>query len=187
MPAPLYKVTSQTLEQFAGYYIPTSGAPRIDLVEYDGERLSVELEYMGKHPNSVPLADGRIVQQVGLKMRNANGCNLAYVVRQFHPSSLLTIAYKSNPGQSTNAECGSNGYVNVKVLTLPATEYENWEYRKRSTKLRLQAAYAEGTNTMMVWYNGENVWTGEVPFMPDVPYRGGFRFDNVAGRLRILE
>jgi len=60
------------------------------------------------------LGSGEIRRQFGLKLRAANGCNLVYAMWRIEPKQELVISEKLNPGQTTSAECGTNGYRNLK-------------------------------------------------------------------------
>lgn len=70
--------------------------------------------YLGYTSHDKPLRSGEIRRQFGLKLRAANGCNLIYAMWRIEPKSELVVSTKLNPGQSTNAECGTNGYHTLK-------------------------------------------------------------------------
>ena len=70
--------------------------------------------YLGKTAHDKPLGSGEIRRQFGLKLRAANGCNLVYAMWRIKPKEELVVSEKLNPGRSTSAECGTNGYHNIK-------------------------------------------------------------------------
>ena len=74
----------------------------------------VRFTYLGSTPNEAPLASGEMRRQFGLKLRAQDACNLVYVMWRVEPESKLVVSVKTNPGQSTSAQCGNRGYRNIK-------------------------------------------------------------------------
>jgi hypothetical protein len=60
------------------------------------------------------LGPGAVRQQLGLKLRAQDECNLVYVMWRISPESKLVASVKRNPGKHTSAECGNQGYRNIK-------------------------------------------------------------------------
>ena len=167
-----YKVTSNAAYvNFDGnktFHI-TGGAPRIDFPEFSGEKFILQGVYDGIFEPPVLLASGAVVRQFGVKMRNANPCNIAYVMREVYPSSSIIVSIKANPGMTTSAQCGAGGYTGIAKIPVDQI-YPGQEYK-------LAVKYAEGTNTLMVYYNDKPIWLGTVS--ANWTGVGGYRSDNV--------
>ena len=70
--------------------------------------------YLGPTQEVSKLGSGTVRQQLGLKLRAQDACNLVYVMWRISPESKLVASVKRNPGQRTSAECGNQGYRNIK-------------------------------------------------------------------------
>ena len=109
--------------------------------------------YLGPTKQDKPLGSGQIRRQIGLKLRAANGCNLVYAMWRIEPKQELVISEKLNPGQTTSAECGTNGYRNLKptrdITPPPLKEGQSHTLR----------AEAEGS-TMKVFIDNKLHWEG---------------------------
>ena len=66
--------------------------------------------YLGATATQVPLASGANRQQLGLKLRAADACNLVYVMWRIQPTSVLVVSVKRNDGQHSSSECSNHGY-----------------------------------------------------------------------------
>lgn len=140
------------------------------------------LTYLGPTSKDKPLGSGEIRRQFGLKLRAQNGCNLVYAMWRIEPKSELVVSVKRNPGMSTHAECGTNGYHNIKPtrdLSVP-----------RLKEGEAHALRAEMTGSKMrVFIDGKTVWEGDVDrdvlsFDGPVGVRtdnGRFKFELLAG------
>ena len=76
--------------------------------------IDAHFTYLGATADSVPLGSGAMRRQFGLKLRAQDACNLVYVMWRVEPESKLVVSVKTNPGQSTSAQCGNRGYRNIK-------------------------------------------------------------------------
>jgi hypothetical protein len=76
--------------------------------------------YQGESTTTVPLGSGQIRRQIGLKLRAADPCNLLYVMWHAYPDNVIEISVKSNPGQTTSAQCGNAGYTEIAEIPLGA-------------------------------------------------------------------
>jgi hypothetical protein len=126
-----------------------------------------KLTYLGPTSKDKPLASGEIRRQFGLKLRAQNGCNLVYAMWRIAPKSELVVSYKSNPGMSTNAECGTHGYHTIKPtrdLTAPRL--------KKGENHSLRAAI--NGNDLQVVIDGKLTWQGLLD-------REALAFDGPAG------
>jgi hypothetical protein len=70
--------------------------------------------YLGPTAASTALGSGAVRTQFGLKLRAQDACNLLYVMWREKPVSELVVSLKTNPGQHTSAQCGNQGYQNLK-------------------------------------------------------------------------
>jgi hypothetical protein len=76
-------------------------------------RPAIELEFIYRGPSSLaaPLASGELRRQIGVELRAQNACNVVYVMWHIAPASRLQVSVKSNPGQTSSAQCGDHGYT----------------------------------------------------------------------------
>jgi hypothetical protein len=134
---------------------------------------SIAFAYLGPTRDIEPLASGELRQQIGLKLRARDTCNVVYVMWHITPTPGVFVSVKSNPGLSDHAACGDHGYIN-----LPATgassqapilvpgDHHTLEARIERPRMRVLA-------------DGILVWDGELPasaFAFDGPV--GLRSDN---------
>ena len=73
--------------------------------------------YLGQTSTTRALGSGAVRQQLGLKLRAQDPCNLVYVMWRIDPDQKLVVSIKQNPGQRTSRECGNRGYKNFKPKT----------------------------------------------------------------------
>jgi hypothetical protein len=106
------------------------------------------------------LDSGAVIQQIGLKMRAMNTCNLLYIMWRIKPTEEIYIAIKRNPGKSTYEDCRANGYIVLgRVLLKPlgitaATQ----------TTHRLGASVTEtaGQYAGEVTIDGRRIWSRDI-------------------------
>ena len=146
-----------------------------------GEAVALAFTYQGNSKETRALASGALRRQIGLKLRAANGCNLLYVMWRLDPRPKLEISVKVNPGMSTHAECGANGYTKLKKPS----------YRTAVPALLigehhvLQAEIAG--NELLAWIDGDLAWRGDLPAeVKDISGPSGFRSDNLAYEVNAL-
>lgn len=111
--------------------------------------------YQGATDKDVPLGSGEMRRQFGLKLLAQDACNLIYVMWRFEPASKVVVSVKSNPGQSTSAQCGNRGYSNLKPLRggkVPAMTIGSTH--------TLQAALKG--DELQVLADGRSIWEGNV-------------------------
>ena len=96
--------------------------PGMRAVALDGGRHAhaarLWFRYLGESTTTEPLGSGLIRRQIGLKLRARDPCNLVYVMWHAYPDSAVQVQVKRNPGQTTSAECGNNGYTQVATFPL---------------------------------------------------------------------
>lgn len=118
-------------------------------------RAQLKFTYAGPTATIRALGSGAIRQQIGLKLRAQDPCNLLYVMWRFEPKEQLVVSIKRNPGQRTSAECGNQGYRNLK----PRTEGKLPPIAPgASHTLRAESS----GETLRVFVDDALVWEGEI-------------------------
>jgi hypothetical protein len=69
--------------------------------------------YLGATTTQLNLASGELRQQVGLKLRAQDGCNVVYVMWRQAPTPGLVVSVKYNPHEHSSLECGNRGYTTI--------------------------------------------------------------------------
>ncbi|HLY18776.1 MAG TPA: hypothetical protein VKR61_16205 [Bryobacteraceae bacterium] len=77
--------------------------------------VEIRFTYRGRTRQVSRLGSGRIRQQLGLKLRAADGCNVVYAMWRIAPESELVVSVKHNPTMHQSSECGNRGYQNIKA------------------------------------------------------------------------
>src|SRR5262249_35183498 len=115
----------------------------------------LELTFLGPTLSRAPLRSGELREQVGLKLRAENTCNLLYVMWRMFPTPSLVVSVKRNPGQNAHNECGNAGYRNLKPKWAHAAP--------RLQKGEPHVLRAELTGRALdVRVDGNLVWRGEL-------------------------
>jgi hypothetical protein len=94
---------------------PTS---RAEFLDASGDKLELRVRYLGVTDNKEYFADGTYQEQVGMKLRSMDGCNVIYVMRRINPNPSIVVSIKSNPGIINT--CGDKGYTVLKSISYPA-------------------------------------------------------------------
>jgi hypothetical protein len=175
LPIPDTNVTNGSITVKDNTIYVNSDTSRISFPESTGEGIYIKARYEGPSSDIVPFASGAVVEQVGVKLREVNTCNLVYIMRRIKPLSNVTIQIKENPGLSTHTECGDKGYSTIATIPVP----ENYP----GDEITLSAKFYE--DTLVVWCNGQKVFSGIVNFK----YSGntGIRTDNIKTSIRLFE
>ncbi len=176
----LYPINLATFCTTAGKVVPAgievlkvdTGGMR-GVVAADSSR-SVELAFVfrGDSKGAVPLANGEMRQQIGVKLRAKNTCNVVYVMWHVRPSPRVAVSVKSNPGLATHADCADRGYINLKSTSEVAVP------QVRMGEPHTLRADLD-VDTLRVYADGIDVWNGKLPaqaFAFDGPV--GIRSDN---------
>jgi hypothetical protein len=103
----------KTTNGVIGYSVETPTS-RADIPSHSGEYLEVKIRYLGPTDQKELFADGTYQEQVGIKLRSANGCNVIYVMRRIAPNPSISVSIKSNPGLVS--VCGDKGYTMIKSI-----------------------------------------------------------------------
>jgi hypothetical protein len=138
----------------------------------EGSAAELRFTYLGRTQGVAPLRSGEMREQLGLKLRAADGCNVLYAMWRLAPSSGLVVSVKRNPGQHRSDECTNHGYRNLKPLrSAPVPQ-------PKPGSAHVMAAALRG-DRLEVRVDGAVVWDGRVP--PEaLELRGppGLRSDN---------
>ncbi|MDE3174764.1 MAG: hypothetical protein KGM15_01475 [Pseudomonadota bacterium] len=92
-----------------------SASSRAVLTSIGPQAAEIRFTFLGVSARTKPLASGELRQQIGLKLRAADTCNLIYAMWHIAPDSRVAVSVKRNPGQSTHQQCGAHGYDNLKA------------------------------------------------------------------------
>jgi hypothetical protein len=142
-----------------------------------GDAGAVEFAYDGATKDVSRLKSGAVREQMALKLRAADGCNLVYVVWRFSPEPLLVVQTKVNPGKHTNAECSTDNYTTISETPLarPAP----------GTKHLIEASI-HGDH-LFTKVDGQPVWDGALPgYVRDMHGPFGVRTDNVEATVALI-
>ncbi|MBK9037095.1 MAG: hypothetical protein IPL61_38605 [Myxococcales bacterium] len=141
-----------------------------------GDRATLAFTYRGPTARTAALASGSIRQQLGLKLRAEDGCNLIYVMWRVAPTAELVVSVKRNPGQHVHRACGVRGYDEVARVPAPALT---------PGAAGVLAAAIDG-DTLAVTIDGAEVWRGPLPAAArELRGPAGVRSDNVVWRARL--
>ena len=159
-------------ETGTGAMLIESASSRAIAPNTDGRSAELRFRYLGRSADTKPLASGELRQQIGLKLRSMNQCNLLYVMWHIEPDSKLAVLIKSNPGQHTHGECGARGYATIKSATdvrPPKPVAGEWHV------LRAELKGMELTVTA----DGAAAWRGTLPqTLLSIDGPAGIRSDN---------
>lgn len=75
-----------------------------------GQSAELRFVYLGPTEQTSKLASGGVREQVGLKLRARDGCNLVYVMWRLGKKPLLSVSVKRNLFYTNSAGCGAQGY-----------------------------------------------------------------------------
>jgi hypothetical protein len=121
-------------------------------------RSSAELwfTYQGDSNTLIPLDDGSFRRQIGMMARVPDACNVLYIMWHFNPNDGIEVSFKSNPGQTTSAQCGSNGYTFLTPTTsvLPPLPTNGQQHK---------LSWAIVGTQLSVYCDGVLSWRGTVP------------------------
>lgn len=142
-----------------------------------GDAVDLDFVFDGRSAEARALASGGMRQQIGIKLRAANGCNLVYVMWRLDRRQQLDVSAKINPGSRTHAQCGASGYTKL----IPS-------YRAAvpdlvvGTRHLMQAQILGGE--LFAWVDGQLLWRSGLPQeAQDISGPAGIRSDNLAYRI----
>jgi hypothetical protein len=74
------------------------------------QRAELRFRFLGPSAIRKPLASGELRQQVGLRLRTQDNCNVLFAMWRIAPDSGMYVEIKSNPGRHRYDDCGTQGY-----------------------------------------------------------------------------
>jgi len=181
------RVSLGTISQTKSGYLTVVG-PKERAVRTSGEhsRAVLQFRYRGPSEKTAPLDSGAVIQQIGLKMRAMNTCNLLYIMWRIQPTEEIYIAIKRNPGKSKYADCGANGYivlgrVPLKPLGITAAT-------QKTHRLGVSVTQIEGRYPCEVTIDGRRVWSDDIDAkqISDIKGPVGIRSDNGSFIFKLL-
>jgi hypothetical protein len=144
-----------------------------------GDAAALAFTYLGPTDSISTLASGDVRQQLGLKLRAQDGCNLIYVMWRIDPKPGIVVQVKENPGQRTAQQCGANGYTRIKAshsVKIAAPEI--------GSEHVLEAAL-DGDD-LVAWVDGRVAWQGSLGGRAsDLSGVVGVRSDNVQADIEL--
>ena len=132
-----------------------TASSRAVLTSIGPQAVEIRFTFIGRSTRTKPLASGELRQQIGIKLRAADTCNLVYAMWRIAPDSRVAVSVKRNPGQSTHEQCGAQGYDNLKP-----TESGSPPPITPGTSHVLRAELS-GT-TLTVTADGARAWSGDL-------------------------
>lgn len=156
--------------------------PKMRAVVPGTEGASAELRftYLGRTEEFKALASGEAREQLGLKLRALDGCNVLYVMWRLAPKPGLVVSLKRNPDEHSSGDCGNRGYTNLRPRShapVPALKPGD------SHVLRAE----QNARALRVLVDGAPVWEGELP-TEALAFDGpvGMRSDNVRADVQLV-
>jgi hypothetical protein len=171
------QVTEGTLAAYGhkGQIRTRDAAMRAVVRGHDADRARVSFNLLGPSKRTSARDAGIVHRRIGLRLLAANPCNLVNVTWQSAPTQAIEVQVKTNPAQTTSAQCANSGYDTIAVvpLTLPvsATRTHTLEATVRPV--------GSGAVYLRVLADRGIVWEGALPAVLVAEVRGsvGVRSD----------
>jgi hypothetical protein len=136
----------------AGEVVMRTRSAAMRAVARDGGRQATKarlrFRLLGPSDEVEPLGSGLVRQQIGLKLRAADPCNLLYVMWHATPEQSIQVQIKRNPGQTTSAQCGNRGYTELTSIPMPPADRAlhtlDAQTRRTAGGALILAVYADG-------------------------------------------
>ncbi|RKH00643.1 hypothetical protein D7V97_30020 [Corallococcus sp. CA053C] len=156
--------------------------PRLRAVapETTGDDVGLRFTWLGATDPVLPLASGKLREQVGLKLRAKDGCNVIYAMWRIAPSAGIVVNFKRNPDDHRSGECGGHGYTTVRPRFMEPLDPL---VPGQAHVLRARIA----ADVLTVFVDGKRVWEGLLP-ADALTLEGpvGMRTDNARVRFQLL-
>jgi len=157
-----------------GHFRSGSAVLRATWEGSDGNSSGLRFTYLGQSDEAVPLSDGEMRTQIGLKLRSEDDCNVVYVMWHLSPDQIVEVSVKTNPGVHNSEECDDAGYQ-----FLEPEKSEGAPAPIKPGKQRSIEAAIEG-DRIKVWVDGKLNWVGKLPEEATVLQgSAGIRADNM--------
>jgi hypothetical protein len=181
------RVSLGTISQTKSGYLTVVG-PKERAVRTSGKHSQALLRfrYRGPSEKTAPLDSGAVIQQIGLKMRAMNTCNLLYIMWRIKPTEEIYIAIKRNSGKSKYDDCLANGYIvlgRVPLKPLGITAATQKTHRLGASVTEIAGRYA-GEVTI----DGRRIWSDDIDakHISDINGPVGIRADNGSFIFKLL-
>ncbi|MBN9684704.1 MULTISPECIES: hypothetical protein [unclassified Corallococcus] len=171
----------ESLQQEDGTQFAIEGPRQRAVVpETTGDEAELRFTWLGATHEVIPLASGQHREQVGLKLRARDGCNLLYAMWRIAPSAGIVVQFKSNPDDHASGECGNGGYTTVRPRFMEPLD------RLSPGESHVLRALIDA-NVLTVYADGVRVWEGLLP-QDALRLEGpaGMRTDNARVRFELL-
>ncbi|WP_223633059.1 hypothetical protein [Corallococcus sp. EGB] len=153
---------------------------RAVVLETTGDEVELRFTWLGVTSEVIPLESGQLREQVGLKLRARDGCNVLYAMWRIAPSAGIVVQFKSNPNAHESSECGNAGYTTVRPRFM-----EPLELLSPGDSHALRARI--DTNVLTVYADEQRVWEGVLPGEAlGLQGPAGMRTDNARVRFELL-
>lgn len=138
-----------------------------------GDAATLDFIFRGPSRDTRALASGSLRQQIGLKLRAADGCNLVYLMWRLDLGR-LEGSIKLNPGAHRHAECGACGYTKI----VPSYHVPAPALREGGRHRLLAEIDGDDLRGQI---DGQIVWQGTLPYAArTLAGLAGVRSDNLA-------
>jgi hypothetical protein len=138
-----------------------------------GERATLRFVHRGATEGQARLGSGEVRQQLALKLRARDTCNVLYASWRLSPTVAIVVSEKANPNRTRHDQCGNGGY-----RTLRPTWSQPPPVPRAGGVHELSARIDGGE--LRVSVDGQLVWRGSVAPVPSSapPLGSGLRSDN---------
>ena len=177
-------VTKGSVSETASGFL-TITRPTVRAVEKSGKAKSAKLRvrYRGPTSETVPLKNGSIRRQIGLKMKAMDTCNLLYVMWEIEPKEKLKVQVKRNPGKKYHKECGTDNYFKQVPYVNQDDSSHGFPSAKDQRSHILEAdlfPVGEKGYDLHIYIDGKQVWQNTIPqsLLQGIDGHAGIRTDN---------
>ena len=181
------RVSLGTISQTKSGYLTVVG-PKERAVRTSGKHSQALLRfrYRGPSEKTAPLDSGAVIQQIGLKMRAMNTCNLLYIMWRIKPTEEIYIAIKRNPGKTKYEDCRANGYI--ELGRVPLKPLGITAATQKTHRLGASVTETAGRYAGEVTIDGRQIWSGgiDAKLISDISGPVGFRSDNGSFIFKLL-
>lgn len=170
-----------------GIYDGTSRAQTNDN-SFISKSSRIRFRFLGNTPNDIPLADGTVRRQIGLKITSPNTCNVLYAMWKIEDngnpaSEALNVSLKRNDGMTTQAQCGDGGYQNISSGATYLNSFPPISSAKDGREHTLEATLIPVPNssdqyTFIVWADQMEVFRNIINLPATALGNSGIRTDN---------
>ena len=143
--------TSGSYEVAKGMMETSSVQTRGLLTTTSQQGISLLFSYKGPPEEVKAFRSGLKRQQIGVKVKAQDSCNLIYVMWRFGEKDSIVVSRKLNPGQHSHKECLNHGYKTIATLPAPKIIREG-EFHRLNVSI--------DKNQLKVMADGENLWQG---------------------------